>query len=349
MLTTASHPYLRHDLRLVARNGDQGEMAVFLQDSHVVDAFVGDREAKVFANELLAYADGSKSVHRIAETVVRESILPESVLAGFRMFYEVGLVADLAQRDGTPPEPAMLPLLRSWATRTSNPADLLATVRKQPIAVVGDGDFATLLTDTLTESGFSLCYRVSSRSSVSSGEDGGIEPSRSASCEGTRIRQVSQSSLLPMIKAADGPLLIVLTRAMLDVAVALHDAGTKASIPVLCFHVTGDRCLMGPLVTPGETACLRCRQFADGESSVSDDSHPPTGTPAFTKAAAALAAGFVIEALAFPDRHPLRNRTACWEPLSLRLMNRSLFRDPECPVCSRRAGYPEGAAISLEN
>jgi bacteriocin biosynthesis cyclodehydratase domain-containing protein len=114
-------------------------------------------------------------------------------------------------------------------------------------------------------------------------------------------------------------------------------------VPHLLLDLAFDHTLcLGPLVFPGETACLAC--LASRVTHGWGDAAPPPRPPMAQQhtLAAGLAALAVQRILLHEDR-ALVNRTVAYEFAAFTAQSSSLYRLPMCPVCGAAAGAEAGS------
>lgn len=128
-----------------------------------------------------------------------------------------------------------------------------------------------------------------------------------------------------------------------------NDALVSRGEPFLCAALAGTGARVGPLVVPGETACLRCVREAERRLVAPLPGGAPPGAlrpvpcePVslldLVSAILATEAWKTLTGLFVPA---LANRRLLIDPGALRFETEAVFKLPRCPACSRAATHAE--------
>ncbi|PKQ25224.1 MAG: hypothetical protein CVT64_11010 [Actinobacteria bacterium HGW-Actinobacteria-4] len=135
------------------------------------------------------------------------------------------------------------------------------------------------------------------------------------------------------------------TYAQLLAALDYRRLATPHLLVDMAFHHTAS---LGPLVFPGETACIACLEGRIGVR-WGDDVPPPR--PQASAHAASLVAQLALHEVAriAQGDTSLTNKTVAWDLRERTVTTAQLLKVPLCPVCQRHdsPGHPPAGAISL--
>ena len=154
-----------------------------------------------------------------------------------------------------------------------------------------------------------------------------------------RLRQdIAASASLQPVQGDPELVLVVRTTARL---VELYEPAGPENVPHLLLDLAYHHTIsLGPLVVPGETACLGC--LAGRIGAVWGDAPPPPrpGALASSSLAAALAVR-ELEAIGAGDLR-LANATVAYDVAAHGVTSCPAYRLPWCPVCGDGAAAPKG-------
>jgi hypothetical protein len=259
---------------------------------------------------LLRGLDGRRSQRAVVADAARDGLDPGTVTGLLDGLRAAGLVVDLDPTDllATDPGPAA-------AARTAPELDALAdrpARRGAMVVVEGATRVGTPLAAVLAASGVGrVSVRDESLTSAGDAVVGGLtaadegRPRSLAAADA--VRRASPLTDLRPVPPGSSPDLVVLARAWAasdPLVAAVHRSG----VPHLVATVRGGTGLVGPLVVPGVTSCLRCadlhRRDADPgwprlAAQLTAAEPPPSGTTVTCLLTAVTAA---LQVLAYLDR-----------------------------------------------
>jgi len=154
-----------------------------------------------------------------------------------------------------------------------------------------------------------------------------------------RLRHdLDESPTLHQVEGEPDLVLVVRTTARL---VELYEPSGPEDIPHLLLDLAYHHTVsLGPLVVPGETACLGC--LAGRIGAVWGDAPPPARPAAL--ASSPLAAALAVRELETIGAGDLRlaNATVAYDVAAHRVTSCPAYRLPWCPVCGDGAAAPRG-------
>jgi bacteriocin biosynthesis cyclodehydratase domain-containing protein len=185
-----------------------------------------------------------------------------------------------------------------------------------PLAVLDDVTPAherllTALQSGISETGFAMMARAAGADAdrlldrIAPALEPPVRPARRIAVYG--VGDLAEE-LVRQLGRSDEPELVLLVAAWV-LAPAEHGAWLRRDVPHLPV-VVGDRVTVGPLVVPGETACLHCVGLARRDA---DPAWPAIATQLHGRPAPALTRTAVAEAAAFVARHLDAEPGTSWE------------------------------------
>lgn len=258
----------------------------------------------------------------------------------------------------------LAPEVATWALRTGRAgAEAVLERRHCTVIVHGSGRLAVNVATMLAAAGVGWVH-VHAQGVVCQEDtgcgylDSDVGTERRAAAR-EAIRRAAPDVLVDPLPRHRLPDLVILADAEVPEPAVVADVAGRG-IPHLVVRCTAGVGLVGPLVVPGRSACVRCYDLRRAErephwAALADQlaGHPQQPEVAAAGMAAALAAGQTLLALAQPDlaEHP----PACWNATlemdaMLGALERSEFQPhPDCGCAASAAGRPSKQAVGLRN
>lgn len=220
--------------------------------------------------------DGTRTLPELRVLAEQQGVAPERVDLIVRLMHDAGLLvrsrpgdrapdrADLASVD-VRARRRLLPDTRAWAGAYGEAGDGLALVvqrQHRHVRVEGDGRVAAAIATTLASAGVGTVTVAAGRPV----RDGDVLPAGAGVADvgtsavaavGRAVARVSSGAAAPRPGGPGRPDLTVLVAD--DVVDSRRgDDLVRHDVPHLAVVTSPDRVVVGPLVLPGRTACLRC-------------------------------------------------------------------------------------------
>lgn len=261
---------------------------------------------------LLKRMDGLRSTDELLAEAQAGGSSRHEALGMLAELHRYGLVQDASGTDEGPPgwhRVALAGEAASWSVNTVRPApELLRQRREAAVHVVGSGRVAVAVGTALAAAGVG---RVAVRATgtvaatdLGTGyltEDLGRDRAAAAA---DAVRRCAQEVIVAPRRRPD---LVVLSDTVVPEP-ALVTELLGARIPHLLGYAHEETAVVGPLVWPGRSSCLRCAELHHAETDMAWPKlaaqlveHVPTAGLACTQLAAALIAEQVLAVLAGPD------------------------------------------------
>lgn len=288
--------------------------------------------------------DGTVGTAALVAGAVAAGADRADALAVLRELHRAGLVADEDRTAGaTPTAPAED--ATGWSVHTGLPAgQLLAARRAATVQLHGSGRVAVALAAALATAGVGRVVPQAT-GTVRAGDLGtGYLPADIGRPRGAAMRDVLRRAV-PSVRTGlrpgrDEPDVVVLS----DTVVCDPDLTLDlvvARVPHLAVHAHEGLAVIGPLVLPGRTACLRCVQLRRGDGdpawcklAAQLSAATPSADLGSTQVAAAIGVEQVLAVLAGPvaglDAPPTWNASLELDPLRGRLRRRPWQPHPRC-------------------
>ncbi|MGH3979032.1 MAG: hypothetical protein ACRDRZ_08545 [Pseudonocardiaceae bacterium] len=288
--------------------------------------------------------DGTLGTAALLARAVADGADRADALAVIGELHRAGLVVDDAGAQGaTPTAPGTD--VASWSMSTGRPApELLAGRRAATVYVNGSGRVAVALATSLAAAGVGRVVPDATGTVRAADLGTGYLPADVGRPRGQAVRDVLRRCV-PSVRTdiASGrgePDVAVLADAVVPAPASALDL-VVARTPHLAVYAHEGVAVIGPLVLPGRSACLRCVQLRRGDAdpawpklAAQLSSAVPSADLGCTQVAAAMAVEQVLAVLAGPvtglDAPPTWNATLELDPVRGLLHRREWAAHPRC-------------------
>lgn len=304
--------------------------------------------------------DGRRTVPELLADLVADGCPAEDTAGLLRELHRAGMLDDAALGAGpsaTAHHSRLVAEVGIWSTHTGQlPAVLLRARQRASVVVHGSGRLGAAVGVLLATAGIGRVH-VAATGRVRPADVGFGYPAAAvgrsrAAAAAEAMRAVAPDVVTTPPAPRHRPDLVVLADA------AAHEPGAATELvrrgtPHLAVRVRESVAVVGPLVVPGRSSCLRCAELhragvdaAWPKLAAQLATSPPHAELVTAAAAASLASSQVLAALAGPGTPlgvpPVWSATLEFDPVNGRLQRRPWPVHPECG-CAGRADGP-GAA-----
>jgi bacteriocin biosynthesis cyclodehydratase domain-containing protein len=330
-----------------------------VRGSEYVSVLSGKAMRDVFTH-LLPLLNGEHTTDEIIE-MLRDVSQPEIVRALIRKLGEIGILEDASDMDHQElsPEQArtyqsqmMFFGIASRDTLEPNEARFQKALFESKLSILGAGELAARTAAECAQVGIGkiVCANLSSEASGSLAGKGGTIETRGLALE-------DLGAMKQLVEDAPPSLLVLsLERpepAFLD---RVNKIAIDLNIPLLHSQLNGIRGVVGPLVVPGKTACLKCHQlrvirnydyydeclewerWIEGEGRHSRSAAATLGP--FTSIIAGLTALEIVKKLSGFYEPELYGHFLTVSALTQEVIPHRVLRIPRCPSCGKLRGKP---------
>jgi len=355
-------PLLRPDVRVDVK---ESRVAVSAACGRLAEIEV-DEEGLTALQILLPCLDGTRQSETLVADLCGQGFKADEVRDLLASLFHFGVVSDAGAQAVTPPERARARIgqLRHWSQHTSWPQSVAGRLRSSVVVVCDELGIGDSLVEEVEKASAGLVSLHWGGGTQGTGlEHFTLECIRTTgtSCgrrnrNGAALFSGSSTRALAPPEPLNRPIdLVVAVVRELGHLAGLNLQCFRANIPLLGLCIDNLRVIVGPLVVPGESACIQC--MLDQRGLVSGLSRPrqsgglrrPTQVlrRAPLRRAVAVAARLLIDALSGCHEIHLLAGTATEFDARAGTQHRvSVWRMPGCSVCSRRNKVPTGSVCS---
>lgn len=325
-----------------------------IRGSEYVSVLSGNAVKDVFSR-LLPLLDGERTTDELIERL-HDVSRPETIRALIHRLDELGILEDASDKDRQELSPEQAEVYRSQmmffgvASRDlqdSNEATFQRALLESKLSILGTGELASRIAAECARVGIGtiLGVNLTGNASTSSAGGHGIIDTPGLALEDLESikRVVAEAAPTLLVLALDRPEPAFLER--------VNSISIDLNIPLLHSQVNGAKGVVGPMVVPGKTACLKCHhlrvirnhdfydEYVEWEKWIEGEGKHKRSAAAtlgpFTGIVAGLAALEIIKRLSGFYEPELYGRFLTVNALTLEVIPHPVLRVPRCPSCGK--------------